>query len=401
MKIAAKRIRACVGALSAALMSAACVAEHSSPTPVPATAKKTQRGTAPPANSVRYEDLSGAVIEINVPADTWAIVRFDETLVRETNQTFFAIATDPAPGAEPWYGLGDARFHETNPDWNGHTADFVIRGAESKKRIQLQIGYTFDVPFDVLDYEFAFAFGSRFAPTTFYLAGGVPFSVPIAPALETPEEATPVDVLAQRPRVEVNLDTGRGGFGGIYLQSTQFETGEPIEISAGALRVERSPLAPLPENAIQARTLDVSGQETLNQRGRMSYEVFLADQLALHRYDYELLTTGATRTGTGGGVSNIFTPGFRLQVPEEASDPLGINELSVNRALVDHELTAEPGASSFRFTQTLAGREGNEPFPPRDLPLHRGVPVAYLITWGYIPVDFAEAFGWRFPAGSE
>lgn len=359
-----------------------------------------KRGIAPPANDFTVQDLTEHSILVEVPAGEWRMVRLDRKFFPSGGQTISLIqASFPSPGAEPWAGSG-GQYMRPGTDELVFNSDFFFTGLPG------------DIPFYTgagaqltnVEREVALIFGSRHAPTRFYL-GVVPQSGQTLPFLDNPLSlafgpgetvdgfnariAQVADSLARRPLLTANMESGRGGFGAVYYRF-YLPSGEIYSAGAGPIKVEESVMTVLPEGIRAQQKIRLQVDEPMPENGVFAYIGTSVRQAGLCDWSLRVETPEFSRNhGSTYACASSYGPNEFVATDDQGSGILYGQPIHPYASV-----PTPPGTFKFEFSHTLTGRDGGG-IEGYAAPVSAQIPSISGFSLGYINADFNRLYGWQ------
>lgn len=358
-----------------------------------------KHGSAPTANAFTVQDLTDHSVLVDVPAGEWRMVRLDRTFLPDSQAVQFIRASFPAQGAEPWVGTGTQLVRQ-GTDEPVSNARFRFEGMPG------DISYASGISFTVVsaEEEVVLIFGSRRAPTRFYLgvvpSGGLtlpsadsPLALLLGPG-ETVSEFTAKNAqlansLAERPLLTASTESGRGGFGASFIQY-YLASGEVYKLRVGPLKVEESLMVDLPEGIKVQQKVLLQLDEPMPENGVFSYIGISVRQAGLCDWSYRVETPEFHRkNGSTYACASTFGPNEFV-----ATDNSGAGITYGQPFHLYASLPTPPGTFKFEFSHTLTGRDGGR------VQSYAGPASSQVFSGtgfflGYINADFNKLYGWQ------
>lgn len=308
-------------------------------------------------------------------------------------------ASFPSPGAEPWAGSG-GQLMRPGTDELISNANFFLAGLPSNIPFYSSVTV---VGINV-DLEEVLIFGSRHAPTRFYL-GVVPVDGLTLPGLvnsaslllgpgETVDEfnariAQVADRLAKRPLLAASMESGRGGFGAIFAQ-VYLSSGEVYSISSGPLKIEESTLAEAPGGVKAQQKLLIQAEEPMPEGGLFFYGAAAERQAGLCEWSYLVEALEFHRNnGSTYPCASSYGPNTFV-----ATDNMGSGIVYGQPVHLSASVPTPPGTFKFEFSHTHTGRDGGG-IEGYGAPVSALVLSQTLVFLGYINADFKALYGWQ------
>jgi len=389
--------KVCAIIIALTLGAALCACNNSVPAEVSHLPKS---GAAPPPNDFTVQDLTDHSVLIDVPAGEWRMVRLNRNFFPTNGQTITLIqASFPTPGAEPWIGFGHQSVRLSTGEMIGN-ASFIIQGV----RGDIPYASTIETSLTNVEQEVALIFGSRFAPTRFYL-GVVPENGQLLPstdnlmaALLGPGEtvdgfnariAEAADGLARRPLLPAGMESGRGGFGAVFIRF-YLSSGEIYSASSGPLKLVESTLAEAPAGVKLQQNLLIQSEEPMPESGLFFYGAGVERQAGLCQWNYQVNAPEFHRNNKSTyACDSTYGPNTFV-----ATDTEGSNIYYGPLVHLSTSAPTTPGTFKFELSHTFTGRDGGS-VQGYAAPLSSLVLSQTLVFFGYINADFEALYGWQ------
>lgn len=362
------------------------------------------KASAPPTNRVSRDVFDSSAIEINVPAGKWAMVRLDfGDLVDGYGAVLPIMASNPQPGAVPWTAYSAANRRGQLPaafSFTAHRSDIADLST-----------FSFNITSTPgSGDELVLVVGSMHADSRFYI-GGDPGNIDLfhpSNLAEVPDSllfadysgekyeaqrAAALDLLAARPRLDVNVDWGDDGVAGTALEIF-FDGVNTFRYVTGEMNIQDTTLVEDPVLGTVVKEIRVDNRHYADKPGAFSTTGYIRYQAGAGDYSFSINTPSFSRGedsvhAGGSGYTRVYTGAENQYFPGSPDWRGG--------ALFFHNLSAvrEPGEMSTQVYYRFAGQPGHDRTGVVGPATFAALPGYYLFRWGYFPCECKERFGWE------